>query len=162
MKLEVYFIRHGESWANKIQQTYGSIQWCIADPSLTPKGMDDSKGAKCPQVDIVCCSELLRAKQTAIYMYPDKHIYVVPGTKELGLGLDNIPLRSTKYYSQLIYMEKDNHCVEFIDYLKKFIHGNKIVLKIALITHHRFIAKHTNEANCKNNQVVKTSYEIKC
>ena len=159
MKLEVFFIRHGESWANKIQNTYGPVHWCISDPALTPKGISDTISMTKPNVDIVCCSELLRAKQTAHYAYPDHLIYVIPGAKELGLGLDNLPLKASKYHSSFIYMKIDEKCTSFLDYLKKF-NKNTSCLKIALFTHHRFIEKYTEFKNCKNNEFVKQTYNF--
>ena len=160
MKLEVYFIRPGESWANKIQKTYGPIHWCVADPELTPKGVYDSENMKVPDVDVVCCSELLRAKQTAYYAYPGKIVYIVPGTKELGFGLDNMPLKSSLFSARFVTMKHDPHCDSFLDYFKKFKSKGGNTLKIALFTHHRFIAKHTENLHCENNEIVKFEYNI--
>lgn len=160
MKITVYFIRHGESWANKIQKLIGPIHWCIADPSLTKQGILASTTMKAPDVDIVCCSELLRAKQTAKCAYPNQLIYVVPGTKELGFGLDNIPLKRSKYASDFIYIKHDVKCEDFMDYIKKFCKNLKKDVSISLFTHHRFIAKHTNVLNSRNNEIIKKVYSI--
>lgn len=159
MKLEIFFIRHGESQANSIQKKYGPIHWCIPDPELTRKGINESKNMNVPSVDVVCCSELLRAKQTALYAYPDSLVYIIPGTKELGFGLDNIPIKSSKYHSRCIKIDKLKHNSSFLDYLKVFA-KNKTEIKVALFTHHRFIAEHTNEKRCKNNQIVKQIYNF--
>ena len=122
MKITVHFIRHGESRANKLQNTFGMFHCCLRDPSLTPKGKKETLRNPVPYADYVCCSELLRAKQTAQLAYKNKLIYVLPGVEELGLGLDNLPLNIENQFdsyadmSKFITLRKDNSKT-FIDYL---------------------------------------------
>ena len=95
----------------------------------------------------------------ALYCHPDSLVYIIPGTKELGFGLDNIPIKSSKYHSRCIKIDKLKHNSSFLDYLKVFA-KHKTEIKVALFTHHRFIAEHTNEKHCKNNQIVKQIYNF--
>lgn len=165
MNIKIHFIRHGESQANVIQKFARPFHTCIMDPRLTKKGIQCTKQTVMPDVDIVCCSTLLRAKETARLNFPESHIYVLPCIKELGIGLDNMPKKFTKQYdsfenlSKFIHVPKDSNCKNFLDYLQKFS-KSKDSLTVALFTHKRFIAKHTDEKNAKNNQIVTKIYEL--
>jgi broad specificity phosphatase PhoE len=161
MKVTIHFIRHGESSANVLQKSLGCFHICLRDPSLTTKGDKESSVMNIPHADIVCCSELLRAKQTAALAFPDNLIYVLPGTSELGLGFDNVPQRFDKQYtsykdiSRFIHLQNDDTCDNFFVYLQKHLLKNKKDnFIIALFTHQRFIAKYTDVKRAKNNQVV--------
>ena len=163
MKLNVYFIRHGQSFANK----YSCIHCFICDPSLTRFGVSSSKNTSVPEnPDYVLCSELLRAKQTASLAYPERFIYVTPHTGELGIGLDNISSGFENQYCKLevakfIHLPYDDQCKNFRMYLEKhFVNPNKDkdVLNIVLFTHKRFISKMTNVNYAKNNEIVLVSY----
>jgi broad specificity phosphatase PhoE len=66
------------------------------DPPLTNKAIEDIITARreihaLGEPDIVLSSVLLRAIQTAHYMYPNKTVYIAPFIKEIGFGLDNKP-----------------------------------------------------------------------
>ena len=167
MKITIHYIRHGESYANRIQKIFGTFHCCIRDPRLTSTGMEDSKTMVIPPVDYVCCSELVRAKQTARCVCPDAMIYVLPGVRELGMGLDNIPLSYDNQFenfqeiSKFIHLPCDVACETFISYLQKHLLKNKSGdVSIALFTHQRFIQKHTGVKNVKNNQIVTKVYDF--
>jgi len=163
MKLNLYYVRHGQSYANK----YSLIHCFICDPSLTKFGIVSSENSNIPEnPDYILCSELLRAKQTASCAYPERFLYVTPHTGELGLGLDNISSGFENQYSNLelakfIHLPHDDQCKNFNMYLEKhFVKSNinKDELNIVLFTHKRFISKMTKVKCAKNNQVVLVSY----
>ena len=167
MKVTVHYIRHGESYANRIQKWFGTFHCCIQDPRLTSEGIEASKTMVLPEVDYICCSELLRAKQTARCVYPESMIYVLPGVRELGIGLDNIPLSYVCQFdnfielSKYIHLPPDTSCESFVKYLQVHLLKHKTAdVSIALFTHRRFIYKHTGVKNVRNNQVVTKNYEL--
>lgn len=166
MHLEVLFVRHAESYANRIKR-YLPLHFFMRDPSITTKGIEAAKSLKLSKVDVIFCSNLKRAKQTAQLVFPESMIYVLPGVDEISAGLDNIPLpvekqfRSYEEYANLVHLPLDVNCRNFISYLKRLkpkTDRNK--LKVAIFTHQHFIAEHTDEKQCKNLQVVKKSYNL--
>jgi broad specificity phosphatase PhoE len=99
-KVTIYFARHANSCSNGIQQ-YGSFinQWkrlVYKDPPLNNMGVnqtiqlakeiDFSKG-----IDIIACSTMLRAQETANYLFPKskKPIFIFPYIKEQGSTAGN-------------------------------------------------------------------------
>lgn len=167
MKLTVHFIRHGESQANALQNKFGCFHVCLRDPDLTKSGKQVTQNITVPDVDVVCCSTLKRAKETAKLSYPHKFIYVLPGIQELGFGLDNIPrdfmnqFSTFRDVSSFIHLQQDESCVDFLDYLKKYLLKHKSNdISIALFTHQRFIAKYTDNKKAKNNEIITKVYQI--
>ena len=94
--LTLYWIRHAESESNAIalyEPWYNQFKRLfIRDPNLTQKGVLQASSAVVPSVDVVCCSQLRRAIQTALLMYPTKTIYVVNGLNEIIPSLSSTPL----------------------------------------------------------------------
>jgi len=98
--IRVLFTRHGFSCANA-KKYYGGMMGRIQkagirDPPLTNYAIKDIIEARgeihdLGEPDIVMSSVLLRAIQTAHYMYPNKTVYVAPFIKEIGFGIDNKP-----------------------------------------------------------------------
>ena len=167
MKLTLHFIRHGESQANALQNKIGCFHICLRDPDLTKVGKQLTANTSVPHVDIVCCSTLKRAKETAKLSYPHKQIYVLPGIQELGYGLDNVPKSFTEQFStfkdisSFIHLKHDEECLDFLDYLKKYFLKHKSSdISIALFTHQRFIAKYTDTKKAKNNEIITKVYEF--
>lgn len=168
MKLTIHFVRHGESKANVIQRYFGILHVCIQDPSLTEKGMNDTVCNYVPECDIVCCSPLLRAKQTARLKFPNKQIYVLPNIKELGYGLDNVPKVCDSQFdnfnelSNFIHVKsKMDDPEDLCEYLsQKFVKKKGRDTTIVLFTHKRLIEKYTNVKNSKNNEIVTKVYDI--
>lgn len=157
MKVIVHYIRHGQSYANIVP----GINGLIKDPEITEKGRLKTieKAKTLPKVDIVCCSDLLRAKQTAYYSFPDKYIYIVPQVSELGIGLDNMPNDET---TQLDKFEIYKFIKVTNETFEEFINDkikDKEVLRIALFTHRNYIKQKTG-VWCKNNEyITKTFYK---
>ena len=156
MLVQIYFIRHGESEANVVQHqtTCGSIKHLLMrDPVLTDNGIEQSKSnqSSMPDVDIVLSSQLLRAIQTALHMYPKQFIHVVPYLNELGTGLDNVPHSEC---TQDDMLENDSKRVvrlarknerNFVQYIARNIlpkFSGKKHVKIALFTHSRLMKNH--------------------
>ena len=95
-QIKIIFIRHGFSCANakKASGLWGRIsKSAIRDPALTNRGIDDVRKAardmKGIKPDVVMSSTLLRAQQTASFLYPNKRVIVAPFISETGFGLDN-------------------------------------------------------------------------
>jgi hypothetical protein len=70
----------------------------MRDPPLTDKSIYNIIGKARPTLkklgmnrpDVVLSSNLLRAEQTAHYLYPKRTVYIAPYIAELGTGLDNV------------------------------------------------------------------------
>lgn len=156
MIVEIFFVRHGESKANVAQHqtSCGTIKHLLMrDPTLTEEGVFNSQACAedMPKVDIVLCSELLRAIQTALAMCPERFVHVVPYLNELGTGLDNLP---HDLETQQKILGADSHRVlyeegkaedNFMKYIVKHIvprFKGKTNIKIALFTHSRLMRKH--------------------
>jgi len=100
--IAVLFIRHGFSCANYKKQKgfFSNISKAFSyDPPLTNHAIRDiletrdkikSKIERDFEPDIVLSSTLLRAQQTANFLFPGQAIYVAPYIKELGSTLDNV------------------------------------------------------------------------
>lgn len=98
LTVKILFIRHGFSCANMMKASgrWGRFKKAfIQDPPLTNRGIKDITTIQ-PEVakqlgtpDIVLSSTLLRAQQTANFLFPNKTIIVAPYIKELGKTYDN-------------------------------------------------------------------------
>lgn len=157
MKVTIHYFRHGESVANVVQNTHcaGSLAHLLMlDPNLTERGKKQSSLAAqtAPDVDIVLSSELLRAIHTAVRTYPKKTVHIVPHVKELGYGLDNVPISheyqllnlNQEHRNLIVRSEHSGHAKSFIDYLKqniapRFKHKDHVT--VALFTHSRYMKK---------------------
>ena len=179
MKVHLYYFRHGESTANVAQHTtcMGQLTHLLMlDPNLTEKGKLESSKASlsAPFVDIVLSSELLRAIHTAVRTYPKKTVHIIPHVKELGYGLDNIPidhdyqLSYLDEYKHLIIQSKtDLECKTFMNYCKKHIvtkFKDRSEISVALFTHSRYIKKIFGLSSLKdipNNGMLKRTFYMK-
>lgn len=98
LTIKLLFIRHGFSCANMMKASgrWGRFKKAfVQDPPLTNRGIKDITAIQ-PTVekelgvpDIVLSSTLLRAQQTANFLFPTKTVIVAPFIKELGSTYDN-------------------------------------------------------------------------
>lgn len=97
INVKILFIRHGFSCANMKKYLGGYFgkfkQGFTRDPVLTAKGVNDaervSKEFAKFQPDIVMSSMLTRAIETALYLFPNKTVYVAPFIREKGNIFDS-------------------------------------------------------------------------
>lgn len=131
IKVTIYFIRHGFSCANSLQNYgwKGRIQKAIDprgfDPELTYYAINQIRNERKNitkiiggDPDIVISSILLRAIQTGRYLFPKNKIVVAPFLKEFGFGVDNIPSNPKKH------IEKDPNLRKNVIY-DLVLSGNK-------------------------------------
>ena len=138
--ITIYWIRHGYSCANAVQDVGGwqkYLHTLVKDPLLTDTGISNAKAVGTYlkeqeiQVDLVLCSNLKRAMETALYLFPRHEVISVPYIGETGFGLDNIPSRyedlvtfkSNRHYDKLTIKFWENHDIKSSDYepdLNKF------------------------------------------
>ncbi|WFD12066.1 histidine phosphatase family protein [Tepidibacter hydrothermalis] len=85
MQRLIYLIRHGETELGGEKRYVGHT-----DCSLSNKGIDRIKGLKSTfsniPVDHVFCSDLLRTKQTANILFPNKKIVSMTELREINMG----------------------------------------------------------------------------
>lgn len=114
LHMDVY--RHGNSCANALQSF--SWQWWkllwYPDPRLTRVGQKDiatRQKALVQQPDLVLCSSLYRAMETAALLFPkQRHIFVAPFLRERSRGPTNYPVsipeqknRKAPWHSKVCY-----------------------------------------------------------
>jgi broad specificity phosphatase PhoE len=123
--IKILFIRHGFSCANARQYHQGKDRWGPAgwlarkgkalmnDPQLTNYGIMNIETAAQPfleeqkvQPDIVLSSTLLRAIQTAHFLFPKEKVYVAPYIRESGPGFDNIADRPQAQMNNFVAGQK--------------------------------------------------------
>jgi hypothetical protein len=81
------------------------------EPPLTNYAISDiiTKGQKhAGKPDVVLSSTLLRAMQTASFLYPDKTVYVAPFIRETSPGPSNYPLHPVKQ-TEIFYKVNREH-----------------------------------------------------
>lgn len=123
--VRMVFIRHGFSCANFQKESgfFGNMAKAFKyDPPLTNHAIRDIVNRRGEiqrsievKPDLVLASTLLRAQQTAQFIYPDRPIYVAPFIKEVGSTLDNVAnkpvvqrkndLRAKKLYNEHHYVD---------------------------------------------------------
>tara|TARA_Y100000389_G_C17470494_1_gene530091 strand:- start:9159 stop:9770 length:612 start_codon:yes stop_codon:yes gene_type:complete len=117
----MYFIRHGFSCANATHNnTNNNVlhHQKYLDPPLANTGVSDSKSmrevTKNLKYDIVCASTLNRAIETALLMFPDDIVHVIPYAKEIRKTQDNTAqsIRSKKAFLKKMY-PNDYHRIDF-------------------------------------------------
>jgi broad specificity phosphatase PhoE len=133
--INLYFIRHGYSCANyKKDIARNFLEKLIffftkpKDPHLTDKGIEDLKNYKkrlcdkIPKPDIIFSSYLLRAMQTASYLFPNRKINIAPHVGEIGYGRDNTPNKPSIQYKNFRTERNKNRSILLYPYLgeKKF------------------------------------------
>ncbi len=83
---KIHLIRHGATDANILGQYIG----CKTDIPLSPEGLNELRlladSIEYPEVDAVYSSPLLRCRQTAAVLYPDKKIIPVNNLREYDFG----------------------------------------------------------------------------
>lgn len=85
-KVEIVFIRHGLTLANKEHRYLGKT-----DESLSPEGIEALRQEKAekiyPEIDYLFASPMKRCIETADILYPGKVPILVPQWKEMDFGL---------------------------------------------------------------------------
>ena len=85
-KVEIVFIRHGRTPANKENRYLGKT-----DESLSPEGIEALRQEKAekiyPEIDYLFASPMKRCIETADILYPGKVPILVPQWKEMDFGL---------------------------------------------------------------------------
>lgn len=120
---QIYWIRHAQSESNAVaheQPWYHQHQRLfMRDPMLTAKGVRQATDAHPPNVDVVICSRLGRAIQTALLMFPRHTIYVVCGLDEWIPGSANTPLPWNKQRRQFSKAELARISRKYVDVRKQ-------------------------------------------
>lgn len=84
--LKIHLIRHGATDANFKGQYIG----CKTDMPLSPEGLNElrllKENMEYPDIDCLYSSPMLRCKQTAAVLYPDKEIIGVENMREYDFG----------------------------------------------------------------------------
>lgn len=84
--LKIHLIRHGATDANYKGQYIG----CRTDLPLSPEGLNELRLLKenmdYPEVETVYSSPLLRCRQTAAVLYPEKPVLAIENLKEYDFG----------------------------------------------------------------------------
>ena len=84
--LKIHLIRHGATDANVLGQYIG----CRTDLPLSPEGLNElrllKENMEYPEIDCLYSSPMLRCKQTAAVLYPDKEIIGVENMREYDFG----------------------------------------------------------------------------
>lgn len=84
--LKIHLIRHGATDANLKGQYIG----CKTDLPLSPEGVNELRMLKdsveYPEIDCLYSSPMLRCKQTAALLYPDREIKEVYNLREYDFG----------------------------------------------------------------------------
>ncbi len=84
--LKIHLIRHGATEANYLGQYIGSK----TDLPLSGDGLNELRLLKddveYPEIDLLYSSPMLRCRQTAAVLYPDKEIIPVPNLTEYDFG----------------------------------------------------------------------------
>lgn len=183
------FIRHGFSCAN-VSHVDASANVLhhkyYLDPPLANSGIRDSKKmrkvASKLDVEVVCCSAMNRAIETALLMFPRYPVFVVPHVKEIesgGLDNDCDTIENKKAFFKREYPndhrriyfgfvdDKNIHSSSFPKF-KKFMSSYFSKTKnIAVVTHSRYMMKHLKitydtfpNNNCVHRYENKKSTEI--
>lgn len=162
----MYFIRHGFSCANVTHNGHGKGSGVLnhavyLDPMLSDTGVEDSKSmqkvTKKMKYDIVCSSTLNRAIETALLMFPNDTVHVVPYAKEIKRTKDstcqsiaskkalfkkNYPNDYKRINFKFVNDENKNKwsfskCIKFL----KDTFGDK---KVAIVSHSLYMVKYLN------------------
>ena len=176
MKLTLYLIRHGLSCCNIRHHKdlhLSPLNAVHKDPLLSNKGVEQSKKggkfleSKNLSFDLVLCSSLIRAIETALCMFPNNNVEIAPYICEKRCSLENKPYnknRQKKRLKQYINgYERVKHCSQsnglsdtnlkkFIQYLlKNYSVDDK---NIAIVTHSIFLMEIFNIKERMNNNSV--------
>jgi broad specificity phosphatase PhoE len=116
--IKILFVRHGFSCSNARQYHHGTSgrfgKAFMKDPPLTNYAIAEITNVARPWLkrnkikpDIVLSSTLLRAEQTAHFLFPKKTVYVVPFIREHGFGKDNVARKPREQLMKFAKAEKD-------------------------------------------------------
>jgi len=148
-KHELYIFRHGLSYANAVKE-HSKIKGLLLykflrDPALTRHGIQCCQKNSNLNVDIVLCSSLKRAIETAYYTFPTKEIFVCPYLCETHPGLENTPLPD-KILTRVNYKYVENHpgrnkssITKFKNFFESKI--DKSNIKVAIVCHGTLMRK---------------------
>ena len=94
IKLTIIHVRHGLSCTNVIQafapEEFKWNRYRYRDPELTSRSLDNIKTVEAPgDVDAVFSSTMIRAQETALHLYPNRTITLVPFMREIGDEAEN-------------------------------------------------------------------------
>lgn len=189
----IYFVRHGKSCAN-LQKEFSILpkHWFYRDPELSRLGKEDSirNGVELLKtfeqnninIDYVASSSMLRAIETAYYMFKSLNlpINVVPYVIEQGITSDNYPFplgEQMKLIEQFSPLDRFNFLARSsgereksdLNLFLKWLQNNLSRLaphvapgkhiNIVLVTHSHFMKKYLNLSKIPaNNAVVKRSF----
>lgn len=150
MKVEIFWIRHGESVAN----TFNYLHSLVLDPGLTNLGrkqmLEVGKKLINENIEIIICSPLKRSIESGqiIKSYIETiskispKLYITNTIKESGLGLDNIALHETdSIINKIKNFSPFSFYNSFYKLLESFIKHNK---KIIIIGHQHVNSKYIN------------------
>lgn len=124
--INLYLIRHGYSCANykkDIAKTFlEKLKFFLTkpqDPHLSDKGINDllNYNINIPKPDLIFSSYLVRAMQTASYLFPKRRIRVAPHIGEIGYGRDNTPSKPSVQYKKLHDTRHKNSSIIIYPYL---------------------------------------------
>ena len=187
MKITLYMIRHGLSCCNVLHHKelrLAMFNLLHKDPYLSNKGVHQS--LKCQaflksknvNVDVVLCSSLIRAIETAVYMFPENRVEIAPYICEERCSLENTPYETKRQKDRLQKhvegYERVKHCKQtkglsdtnLKEFIKYITENYDTSLRIAVVTHSNFLMKilKTNE-RMNNNSIFKVvidtdTYEV--
>lgn len=160
--MDIYFIRHGFSCTNihyLKPDTNVLGEKYYNDPLLSNTGVRDSKSmtkfTKTMKYTVVACSSLNRAIETALLMFPNDYIFVIPYVKEIKDTPDctSVTLKEKKKlfkslypkeYKRIIFDYIDNDIINTYSYpkFKKFAKEHFNGQTMCVITHSLFMIKH--------------------
>lgn len=129
LKLEVIFVRHGESCANILKEKFphSPLRYSYQDPQLTERGIQRSILTSKPLLEfikrtwganktyMIGASAMMRAQMTAYYQLAaseKKPIHVFPHICEKGITPDNLPYEKTK--QQLLLRQRDPKVLQYL------------------------------------------------
>lgn len=186
-KINVYFIRHGFSYANATHFGYSTNDYTkFMDSPLTHIGLNYSElsGIKLQKkfnksktkIDSVYSSTMTRAIQTAYKMFPSEKITPICHIKEIdNENADKLtPIKQKIYllksqfkdihldsqYLKSIHKKSTNY-IKFLEFLKKLTLQSKKELNIVVVTHSMYMKKHLDLVDIPfNNEVYKVVYQF--
>lgn len=166
----IYYIRHGFSCANlfhnkklKISKITSQIKK-QKDTPLSNLGIRQSKMLRQKiNVDFVFCSPLLRAIQTAFYIFPYKHIiicpYLIEKQNEFGDKLmkheKKLKILKSNYYNvDYTFLKHKDINKSSLKMFEKFIGNLAKQYNIGVVTHGMLLKSHFKYSKFYNNNCI--------
>ena len=171
--MNVYFIRHGFSLANATHYDIVPDDLTkLVDCELTRTGILESAKhgrqlrKEVPNIDVVFCSTMMRAIQTAHHMFPKQTINIIPHIKEIEnessdtlmnpttkLDLLSKKYKTLKLNSANLFSQERNsvNFSKFKTFLSKL--NNQGLKNIAVVTHSLYMNKNLKLPFPYNNSV---------